>query len=63
MEVNAAQQQIKSHRARGARVPGEPIEPVIDQPLTQDATGTLMMLEFESAQPDQFRCYPVALRR
>ena len=39
---------IDSHFAGGSRHPGETVEIIIDQALTQDATGTLAALEFEA---------------
>ncbi|MFT5855780.1 MAG: aconitate hydratase, partial [Verrucomicrobiales bacterium] len=39
---------IEAHLLRGKMVPGEGIALEIDQTLTQDATGTLVMLEFEA---------------
>ena len=39
---------IDSHFAGGSRRSGETVEIVIDQALTQDATGTLAALEFEA---------------
>jgi aconitate hydratase len=48
MKRNVAQKLIKSHLVRGRMEPGEEIGLKIDQTLTQDATGTLVMLEFEA---------------
>jgi aconitate hydratase len=39
---------IESHLVEGEMRPGSPIALRIDQTLTQDATGTLVMLEFEA---------------
>jgi len=47
MSKNLTQKLIESHLAEGQLEPGEPIALRIDQTLTQDATGTLVMLEFE----------------
>src|SRR5437868_5127795 len=43
-----AQQLIESHLLSGKMIPGEEIAIKIDQTLTQDATGTLVMLELEA---------------
>lgn len=48
MSMNLAQKLIHSHLASGRLEAGAPIELVIDQTLTQDATGTMVMLEFEA---------------
>ncbi|MGJ0483131.1 MAG: aconitate hydratase [Methylomicrobium sp.] len=48
MAKNVTQKLIESHLAEGRMVPGEEIGLKIDQTLTQDATGTLVMLEFEA---------------
>jgi aconitate hydratase len=48
MAKNVTQKLIASHLAEGRMVPGEEIGLKIDQTLTQDATGTLVMLEFEA---------------
>lgn len=48
MARNVAQKLIESHRVEGEMVPGEEIGLKIDQTLTQDATGTMVMLEFEA---------------
>jgi aconitate hydratase len=45
---NVTQKLIESHLAQGRMVPGSGIGLKIDQTLTQDATGTLVMLEFEA---------------
>ncbi len=45
---NVAQKLIESHLVKGHMTPGEEIGLKIDQTLTQDATGTLVMLEFEA---------------
>ena len=47
MGLNVAQKLIKSHLLSGAMTAGEEIGIRIDQTLTQDATGTLVMLELE----------------
>jgi aconitate hydratase len=48
MAKNVTQKLIESHLAEGRMVAGEEIGLKIDQTLTQDATGTLVMLEFEA---------------
>lgn len=46
--LNVAQKLIKSHLLKGEMVPGSEIGIKIDQTLTQDATGTMVMLELEA---------------
>jgi len=48
MSLNVSQKLIKSHLLEGEMIPGEMIGIRIDQTLTQDATGTLVMLELEA---------------
>src|SRR5512143_2700194 len=48
MTINVAEKLIESHLLEGAMKPGEMIGIRIDQTLTQDATGTLVMLELEA---------------
>jgi aconitate hydratase len=48
MGLNVAQKLINNHLVEGQMVPGEEIAIRIDQTLTQDATGTLVMLELEA---------------
>jgi aconitate hydratase len=48
MAKNVAQKLIASHLTEGEAVPGEEIGLRMDQTLTQDATGTMVMLEFEA---------------
>jgi aconitate hydratase len=48
MSKNVAQKLIASHLIEGNMRPGEEIGLKIDQTLTQDATSTLVMLEFEA---------------
>jgi aconitate hydratase len=45
---NVAQKLIASHLLNGKTVPGEEIGLKVDQTLTQDATGTMVMLELEA---------------
>lgn len=53
MPKNVAQQLIASHLVDGDTTPGEEIGLKIDQTLTQDATGTLVMLELEAMETDR----------
>ena len=46
--MNVAQKILKEHLQSGDMKAGEKISIKIDQTLTQDATGTLVMLEFEA---------------
>ncbi|MBN4066622.1 aconitate hydratase [Simkania negevensis] len=48
MGYNVAQKLIKSHLLSGRMEPGTEIELAIEQTLTQDATGTMVMLELEA---------------
>ncbi|MEX0601105.1 MAG: aconitate hydratase, partial [Rhodothermales bacterium] len=48
MGRNVAQKLIADHLIEGEMTPGEQIALKIDQTLTQDATGTLVMLELEA---------------
>ncbi|MFA8438620.1 aconitate hydratase [Pueribacillus sp. YX66] len=48
MALNVTQKLIKSHLLSGKMEPGEEIGIKIDQTLTQDATGTMVMLELEA---------------
>ena len=48
MAKNVAQKLIESHLVKGRMKPGEEISLKIDQTLTQDATGTMVMLELEA---------------
>jgi len=50
MAMNVAQKLIKTHLLEGEMIPGEEIALKIDQTLTQDATGTLVMLELEAME-------------
>jgi aconitate hydratase len=45
---NVTNKLIRSHLISGKMIPGEEISFKIDQTLTQDATGTLVMLELEA---------------
>ncbi len=48
MAQNVAEKLISSHLESGSMTPGEEIAVRIDHTLTQDATGTLVMLELEA---------------
>ncbi|MCX2783000.1 aconitate hydratase [Microbulbifer thermotolerans] len=48
MAMNLAQKLIQSHLVSGSLEQGSTIALKIDQTLTQDATGTMVMLEFEA---------------
>ena len=50
MGKNVAQKLIEAHLVAGSMQPGKEIGLKIDQTLTQDATGTMVMLEFEAMQ-------------
>ena len=52
---NVARQLIAAHLVEGPMRPGEEIGLRIDQTLTQDATGTLVMLELEAMGLDRVR--------
>ena len=53
--LNVAQKLIDSHLVSGDMTPGEEVGLRIDQTLTQDATGTLVMLELEAMALDRVR--------
>lgn len=48
MKQNVTQKLIETHLVEGTMEPGTEIAIRIDQTLTQDATGTMVMLEFEA---------------
>ncbi|MFD1040060.1 aconitate hydratase [Virgibacillus byunsanensis] len=48
MGLNVAQKLIEDHLVSGSMEPGNEISLKIDQTLTQDATGTMVMLELEA---------------
>jgi aconitate hydratase len=50
MALNVSRKLIKNHLLEGEMNPGEMIGIRIDQTLTQDATGTLVMLELEAME-------------
>ncbi len=53
MGKNIAQKLIESHLVEGDMSPGSEIGITIDQTLTQDATGTMVMLELEAMGLDR----------
>src|SRR4051794_10872446 len=55
MGRNLARKLIESHVVHGEMSPGAPIELRVDQTLTQDATGTLVMQELEALGLDRAR--------
>jgi aconitate hydratase len=52
---NVAEKIIHQHLVEGDMTPGSPIGLTIDQTLTQDATGTLVMLELEAMGLDRVK--------
>ncbi len=55
MPMNVTQKIIAAHLLEGEMIPGKEIGLKIDQTLTQDATGTLVMLELEAMGIDQVK--------
>lgn len=55
MHLNVTRKLIESHLKSGEMTPGEEIAIHIDQTLTQDATGTLVMQELEAIGLDRAR--------
>ncbi|MEK4300117.1 aconitate hydratase [Oceanobacillus sp. FSL W8-0428] len=55
MQLNAAQKLIHDHLLSGEMKAGEEIGIKIDQTLTQDATGTMVMLELEAMGIDRVK--------
>jgi aconitate hydratase len=55
MSTNVTHQLIESHLKSGKLTPGEEIAIHVDQTLTQDATGTLVMQELEALGLDRAR--------
>lgn len=53
--MNVTQKLIDDHLLHGSMTPGEEIGIRIDQTLTQDATGTLVMLELEAMGLDRVK--------
>ncbi|MFX1390698.1 MAG: aconitate hydratase [Promethearchaeota archaeon] len=52
---NVSQKLLKSHHLEGEMVIGQEIGLKIDQTLTQDATGTMVMLELEAMELDRVK--------
>ncbi|MCD2138391.1 aconitate hydratase [Salinicoccus halitifaciens] len=55
MQLNVSQKLIKDHLVSGEMTPGSEIGLKIDQTLTQDATGTMVMLELEAMELDRVK--------
>ena len=55
MGLSIAQKIIRAHLLEGETIPGSEIALRIDQTLTQDATGTIAYLEFETMGVDRVR--------
>lgn len=55
MGKNVTQKLIEAHLVKGKMVPGEEVGIRIDQTLTQDATGTMVMLELEAMNLDRVK--------
>lgn len=55
MAKNVSQKLIESHLVQGEMQPDEEIALRIDQTLTQDATGTMVMLELEAMRVDRVK--------
>jgi aconitate hydratase len=55
MRKNVTQKLTENHLVSGVMKPGKEIGLKIDQTLTQDATGTIVMLEFEAMHVDRVR--------
>ncbi len=55
LPLNVSQKLIKSHLFYGEMNPGKEIGLKIDQTLTQDATGTMVMLELEAMGLDKVK--------
>lgn len=55
MGQNVARKLIAAHLVSGEMTPGEEVGLRIDQTLTQDATGTMVMLELEALELDRVR--------
>ena len=53
--LNLTQKLINAHLLSGKMIPGEEIALKIDQVLTQDATGTLVMLELEAMEVEKIK--------
>ncbi|HZK11152.1 MAG TPA: aconitase family protein, partial [Atribacterota bacterium] len=55
MQLTVAQKIISEHLLSGKMISGEEIIIIIDQTLTQDATGTIAYLEFEALGVDRVK--------
>ncbi|HEX6201044.1 MAG TPA: aconitase family protein, partial [Thermoanaerobaculia bacterium] len=55
MPETVTQKLIRSHLVEGSMEPGAEIGLRIDQTLTQDATGTMVMLELEAMEVDRVK--------
>ena len=55
MTQNVTQKLVSAHLEHGSMRPGAPISIRIDQTLTQDATGTLVMLALEAMDLDRVK--------
>jgi aconitate hydratase len=55
MKLNVTRKLTESHLIKGDMTPGEEISLKIDQSLTQDATGTMVMLELEAMGIDKVK--------
>jgi aconitate hydratase len=55
MDMNLARKLIQSHLLSGALKPNVEIGIRVDQTLTQDATGTMVMLELEAMGLDRVK--------
>ncbi|MDX9794660.1 MAG: aconitate hydratase, partial [Kiritimatiellia bacterium] len=55
MAKNIVEKILSAHRVAGSLVPGEELAIRIDQTLTQDATGTMAYLQFESMGLDRVK--------
>lgn len=55
MALNVAQKLIKQHLVEGEMLSGQEIGIAIDQTLTQDATGTMVMLELEAMRLERVK--------
>lgn len=55
MKKNLTQKILDAHMVSGTPLKGEPIELVMDQTLTQDATGTMAYMQLEAMGVDQVK--------
>ncbi len=58
MALNITEKILREHRVAGRMKTGSELAIRIDQALTQDATGTMAMLQFEAMRLDKVRCDP-----